>query len=790
MATHQFPHYATPFVGRLTELAEITDRLNDPDCRLLTLIGPGGIGKTRLALQVATNNTAHFADGVYFVPFQSLNASEFMIPALAMAVGFQFYPTSDPKQQLLDYFHEKTFLLVLDNLEHLMDGAGLFSEILTAATNIRILATSRERLNLIEEWVFDVRELNYPTNEAETDIESFDAVQLFLQHSRRMQANFALTSLQKPAVIRICRLVGGMPLGIELAAASVRALSLEELAHEIEHGLDILETPTRNIEPRHRTMRATLDPMWNGLPAEYQNVFRKLSVFRGGFRREAAQAVTGAPLHMLSVLVDRSLVHMDQNGRYHLHELLRQYADERLREITGELQAVREQHCRYYMTFLAQNEKSLENRRQKEALAEIQHEIDNIRAAWNWAVARKDVLEIDKGSRALWFFYDIRSWYREGEQAFRTATEALKLNDENEEKSVVLGKILACNGGFCFSLNMGETARSLLEESLSILRQHNAHAETGFALLRLSEVAMFLEGNDLAAQDHLRQSLALFRSVKNQWGIAYSLRWLGFAAINLGEYEQARQLSKESLILYEESGELLGKALALAVSALSALELGEYESVRQICPEILVLHKEIGLRWNTAFVLNMHGAAACGLGNYVEAKHYLYIALKDALEVQFAPYVLQSLLETANYMLVTGSSPKGLQILSFLQEYPLPPIRGKRPVNRLIAKLQGELAPTVFTTALEQGKTLDYETAIQTCLDYMHPSFEAPFMLNERELEILRLVEMGFSNREIAQKLIFSVGTVKWYVHQIYNKLGVGSRTQAIARARDLKLLL
>jgi predicted ATPase len=304
MILHQIPHYATPFVGRLTEMAEIADRLVDPNCRLLTLVGPGGIGKTRLAVQVATNNIGHFANGIYFVAFQPLNSSEFMLSALAIAVGFQFYPGGDPKQQLLDYFREKTLLLVLDNLEHLLDGVDLFSEILTMAPHVRILATSRVRLNLIEEWVFAVRELNYPTNEAETDIESFDAVQLFLQHSRRMQADFALTSLQKPAVIRICRLVGGMPLGIELAAASIRALSLEELAQEIESGLDILETPTRNIEPRHRNMHTTLDPMWNGLSTEYQMVFRKLSVFRGGFRREAALDVTGASVQTLYTLVD------------------------------------------------------------------------------------------------------------------------------------------------------------------------------------------------------------------------------------------------------------------------------------------------------------------------------------------------------------------------------------------------------------------------------------------------------------------------------------------------------
>jgi DNA-binding CsgD family transcriptional regulator/tetratricopeptide (TPR) repeat protein len=631
--------------------------------------------------------------------------------------------------------------------------------------------------------------LSYPTNEAETDIESFDAVQLFLQHSRRMQSNFALTSLQKPAVVRICRLVGGMPLGIELAASSVRALSLEELAGEIEHGLDILETPARNIEPRHRTMRAALDPMWNALSDELQTVFKKLSVFRGGFRREAVQYVAEASPHTLSILVDRSLVRMDQNGRYDLHELLRQYAEEHLSEISGEIKEARHRHCQYYMTFLAQKEKQLEGAQQIDALADIEREIDNIRAAWQWGVEHKDAVEIGKGCHALWFFYDTHSWYQEGEQSFRAAAEALGLNDEHEEKSIVLGEILASYGALCFSLNMGEDARKFLEQSLSILRPHAAPLEIGFALLRLSEVAMFLEDNALAGQSYLQESLALFRSVGNRWGIAYSLRWLGFAALNLGEYEKARQLSKESLILYEESGEPLGKATALIVAGMSALELGEIETVRQICQEASLLNKAIGLRWNVSNVLNLLGAAASELGDYAEAKNYLYEALNDGLDIQFSPNVLYSLLEIACLMVASGNSIKGLQILSFLLEYPLPPIRGKRPIKRLITKLQGELAPAVFTTALEDGKVLDLETIIQICLDFTRPSPYTLHALSEREQEILQMVAKGFSNREIAQNLIFSVGTVKWYVHQIYDKLGVGSRTQAVDRARELKIL-
>lgn len=790
MVAYNLPHAVTPFVGRLTELAEIADRLSDPNCRLLTLIGPGGIGKTRLAIQAMMQNAGRFADGVYFVPLQPLHSPDFMVPTIADAVRLQFYPGGDPQKQLLDYFREKMLLLVLDNIEQLSDGAGLLSEILHTAPRVRILATSRERLNLLEEWGFEVRELYYPADETVTDIESYDAVQLFLLHAHRVQASFTLTPQEKPAVIHICRLVGGMPLGIELAAAWMRALSLEEIVQEIERSLDILETPARNIEPRHRNIRAAFEPMWTQLSEKERIVFKKLALFRGGFTREAAQQVAGAALSALSALVDRSLVRMHHDGRYDLHELLRQYAEERLRETAGELEEVREQHGLFFAAFLAQKQTVLEGRGQKAAFKEIEREIDNIRAAWQWALAHKREVEIAKACHAIWYFYDTRGWYQEGEQAFQTAAEALGINDTGEDKSAVLGKVMACYGGFCFSLNRADKARQLLEKSLTILRRQQATSEIAYALLRLSEVAIFLENDLFSAQNYLQESLMLCRKLDHQWGTAYSLRWLGFIEMLREAYQEAQQLAQESLVLYENSGDTLGKVSALIVVSFSALGLGNYERAQQLSREIWILCNEIGLRHPLSIAQIMLGAALCGLGNYAEAKHHLYEGLSEACKVHFMPYILLGVLETAHWLIATGSTVKALPILSFLLAHPVPPVRGIGPVRRLFAKLQREVSADIFTMAVNQGKSLDRETVIQTCTDILRPSADSARTLNERELEILLLVAQGFSNREIAQQLILSLGTVKWYMHQIYSKLAVGSRTQAIARARELKLLL
>lgn len=259
MVAYNLPTHAIPLIGRAEELSQITALLHDPACRLLTLIGLGGIGKTRLALEAAHQ----FPAPVHFVPLQPLSSPDFLISAMADALGLRFHSGNDPKRQLLDYLREKSWLLVLDNFEHLLDGAALLSEILTYAPGVRLLVTSRERLNLVEEWVLDVEGLAYPPSENVTDPERYSAVELFVQHARRAKVSFALTDTSRPAVVRICRLVDGMPLGIELAASWVRVLSCQAIADEIARSLDILETPvwSRNSIHGKNSHRSTLCQM-------------------------------------------------------------------------------------------------------------------------------------------------------------------------------------------------------------------------------------------------------------------------------------------------------------------------------------------------------------------------------------------------------------------------------------------------------------------------------------------------------------------------------------------------
>lgn len=258
MGVHHLPLYATPFVGRLAEITEITKRLNDPDCRLLTLVGPGGIGKTRLAIEVAKRCDPQFADGVYFIPFQPLNSPDFMVSAIADSLCFQFHPGSDPKQQLLDYLRDRCVFMILDNFEHLLAGTDLISDILATAPDVKMLVTSRHTLNIREEWVWVVEGLSCPKDNTAEKIDSHDAMQLFAQCASRVRQDFSLIREQEH-VREICQLVEGLPLALELAASWTKVLLCQTMKEEIKHSFDFLTTALHNIPERHRSINAVFE---------------------------------------------------------------------------------------------------------------------------------------------------------------------------------------------------------------------------------------------------------------------------------------------------------------------------------------------------------------------------------------------------------------------------------------------------------------------------------------------------------------------------------------------------
>ncbi|MEP7293997.1 MAG: AAA family ATPase, partial [Chloroflexota bacterium] len=624
--------------------------LSDPACRLLTLVGPGGIGKTRLALEAARQ--LPLPENTHFVALQPLASAEFIVSAIADSVGFQFYSGSDPKQQLLDYLREKSRLLLLDNFEHLLDGATLLSEILTNAPGIRILVTSRERLNLVEEWVLEVGGLAYPISANDSQAGRYSAVELFALRAQRVNVGFVLNEAQRPAVVRICRLVGGMPLGIELAASWTRALSCEAIADEIERSLDILETPARNVEPRHRTMRAAFAPTWNRLSDEERAVFMKLSVFRGGCTREAAEQVAGASLRILSTLVDQSLLRVDANGRYDLHELLRQYAAEKLLD-SGELETTMQAHLDYFLKFAEQVEAHNFGREQIFWYDRVEVELDNLRVALSWSLETETGLRL---ATALGWFWNRRDHWTEGREWLeKFLAEGADVSLPMRAKAV--HHILELN----FELSDYPSVAAWYDEGLRLAHEVD---DPRLAAWLLTTLGFVTSSPGEQHQAYLEEAATQFRQLRDRWGLCETLVRLRRLYTMLRDYRRAEALEEEVTSLVRESGDKLVLSWCLFGSASNRFLQGQIDArTESLYQESLALFEELGVKNGSAAALYNIGVFAHLRGEDEQARTLFRRSLKLSQPVGRKEYVLGCLIQLAEIICVQGEAERGAKIL-------------------------------------------------------------------------------------------------------------------------------
>ena len=579
---HNLPVQTTPFVGREKELAQIAELLAEPACRLLTIVGLGGMGKTHLAIQSALAQIGNFADGVWFVPLASVNDSDRLPSIIADLLKLPNMSGGDTESHLLRNLKEKSLLLVLDNFEHLLKGVGLITHILAEAKGVKLLVTSRERLRLAEEYLLPLNGLSVPApGESGKELSNFDSVELFVQQARQLHPSFPLDSSNAASIAQICRLVDGMPLGIKMAAAWLRVLSLPEIVAEIQQSLGFLTTDLRNIPEQHRSIRRVLDSSWRLLGQEEQQLLVRLALFANGFSRQAAQEIADATLAQLVQLVNSSWLQVGPEGRYSIHELVRQYAQEKLKENQGEFERIRQLHSSYYSASARRLDVQIGK---GSPLAELSADFDNLRLGWEWAIQERKVNEIGGYVAALTLIAGGRGFFQEFLQEFERATDLLRSLQETassaqtaREISVILARLLQHMAQLATRSNAGDRGFALASESVGLLRKAveqspEYRGQLNDANYRLAQIVT-MQGRLSLAEETLQE----VSGDVGESGTPFALFLWGQIRHYQGRFQEADRWLEICVVKCSQAGDVFGQATALDRRALILCHLGQLE---------------------------------------------------------------------------------------------------------------------------------------------------------------------------------------------------------------------
>jgi predicted ATPase/transcriptional regulator with XRE-family HTH domain len=736
------PTPPTPFIGREQELNMIARQLQDPQCRLLTLTGPGGVGKTRLALEAARHEQDRFDDGAFFVALSGIADPQHIVSATADAVGYVFSGPLAQKLQVYNFLRDKNILLLFDNLEHLLgngDGAVFLGELLEKAQGLDLIVTSREQLRLQTEWVFEIQGLPLPRSAQSDEMESNSAARLFIQRAQQARVGFTLTDEDRADVMRICQLVDGLPLGIELAAAWVRTLSCLEIAREIEQGLGILSATARDIPERHRSIKTVFEHSWKLLSGEEQKVLLRLSMFQGGFHREAAQQVAEATLSTLSALVTKSLIRRSHTGRYDLHELIRQYAFEELAKQPKIQKEAQARHGQYFMTFLSQRDGRLRGSEQRAALAEIIAEIDNIRNAQGWALAQGEFVLIETTLRSYSTVFDTLGWVQEAFDTLGRVREVLESKSSlSRHDQVALAHVLTSRSLFAYRAAQHEQGHAMLNRSLEILSPLNEPRilvealtflgiltltagnlagalelfkeglqvamgvdDQWYAALCLTEVAsvkLFM-GETSSAYEEFQSAVGVWRKTGDARLTAFGLNYLSLAAIALEQYNEARVALEESIAINDAVGDRWGLGLAYRGLGLAAQAQGEHAQALDPLRKSLQILTDFGSAWDVARVLSEIGQSMSALGNDSEAERHWRESLRLALETNGILTTMDALVGFAGLLAKRREHRRALQLLLISIKHPATIAEIKVRAGTLADEVKAKLSPEEIDSA-------------------------------------------------------------------------------------------
>jgi len=827
----RLPAPLTPLVGREREIAAVCALLSRPQVRLVTLTGSGGVGKTRLALEVAARVTSDFADGACFVALAPITEPELVVSTIAGALGVREQASQPLLESLKDSLREQQLLLVLDNFEQILSAAPVVVELLLGASALKVLVTSRASLHLSGEHEFVVPPLSLPDLRDLPPLHRLaqsEAIRLFVERAQAVKSDFALTEEHAAVIAAICHQLDGLPLAIELAAGRVKLLSPQALLPRLENRLKLLVGGARDLPSRQQTLRGTIAWSYDLLDTAEKTLFRRLAVFVGGCTLQAAQTVCVASgdlerdiLDEGARLVDKNLLRQEEQAdgepRLLMLETIREYALECL-NTSGETETMRRRHAAFFLQFAEEADRKVRGGEQAIWYRRLEVEHDNLRAALSFTLEYQEAEMGLQLAGALWAFW--RHHLREGRTWFEQvlAQPGARVCTATRARALLgAGALANFQGDFL-------EAHRLLKESVAIGREVGAAGKRNLAhALMMQGYMVLVQGNVNAACELAEESQRLFQEVGEAWGLAMVLSLLGEATVKRGDPVAARALLEESVALFRVVGDRQRLVLPMDALGLVALQQGDYAGARARFEETLALAQEAGDGPFIADALARLGTVSLRESDYQQSAelYRLSLALNRVLGNQNG--IAENLAGLAEVAVLSGQPERAAQLLGTVEavrerhQIELMPLR-RAEHDRTVEGIRTHLGDAAFAQAWTRGRAMELSQAIAFSLETKDISPAAPASsqasekaalpdplsllpapplsprralqqqfggLTAREREVANLVAQGKSNRAIADELVVGVSTVEAHITHIFTKLGFSSRAQIAAWVVD-----
>jgi predicted ATPase/DNA-binding CsgD family transcriptional regulator len=778
-----FPNPLTSFVGREEEIETVRQLL--ATTRLLTLTGPGGVGKTRLAIQAAPAALVDFEDGGCWVDLASLTDSTLVANAIAKSLGVQESLTPPLIDTITTSLHSRQMLLVLDNCEHLItSSAELVEHLLSKCPRLKILATSREELRVYGETTWHVPSLPFPETQILPPVQNlkdYASIKLFIERATVVRSGFAASDRNALAIATICQKLDGIPLAIELAAARIKLMSAEEIARHLVDRFSLLTDGSRTALPRQQTLRATIDWSYDLLAEPESLVFRRLSVFAASFTLEAAGEVACSEaqlpeaaniLDRLAQLVSKSLVNVEKekpgpagDTRYRMLETIREYAREQLVK-ASEFEAVNARFLAYYLALAETARPNLLNQNQAEWLDRLEIEHDNIIAAIDWSLESK----VMEGAELAWLldrFWNLRGYIDEGEKW------SARILARQGYPDILRAKLLLLSGHFARLQGKYELASAFGETGLAFFKKEDNFQGIAEAKVLLG-IILVHEGKREEGLSLLGESLEVFRSVGDEWKTGRNLLFISDTYNRMGKNDLAATLCQECLSIFQKLGDPWGIAFAFGIAGEIARQQGRFREARDYFRKNLILHWQRGQIGEIPYPMETLAIIAISESDFLQG-----VRLWGAAQAHR----------------VKTNNPLPTAYQSDYQKY--------------LSVARDHLGETLFTTTIGEGWNFTLEEAIAFAVQdsqteaemppipravpgSVHPAGEVrvAYGLTKREIDVLRLVATGMTDAQVSERLFISPRTVNKHLQSIYGKLQVNSRTAAAHLALELQLLI